>query len=124
MILLKKIASCILLVAILAQHFSLLLVRLDFFINRSYIAANLCENRNRPELHCNGKCILSQRLKQQQKKESQEAEKKAMEKSEISSFHSFHLQLAAPEPLPRQYVLVSDNSTTDRAALIFHPPSA
>ncbi len=31
-------------------------------INRTYIAANLCENVNRPEMHCSGKCYLKKNL--------------------------------------------------------------
>ena len=35
-------------------------------INRNYIARVLCENRDRPELHCNGQCYLAKKLKAQQ----------------------------------------------------------
>ncbi|MBS1616498.1 MAG: hypothetical protein JST06_10325 [Bacteroidetes bacterium] len=30
--------------------------------NISYVASTLCENRNRPERHCNGKCYLYKQL--------------------------------------------------------------
>jgi hypothetical protein len=30
--------------------------------NKQYIAANLCENRTRPELNCCGKCYLKKQL--------------------------------------------------------------
>lgn len=30
--------------------------------NLSYVATTLCENRNRPERHCNGKCYLYKQL--------------------------------------------------------------
>ena len=30
--------------------------------NRNYIAANICENRARPQLHCDGKCYLRKKL--------------------------------------------------------------
>jgi len=32
-------------------------------LNKAYIAKNLCENRNRPELKCCGKCYLNKQLK-------------------------------------------------------------
>ena len=41
-------------------------------LNKEYIAKNLCENRNRPELHCDGKCYLAKKLKAQQDKQDQE----------------------------------------------------
>lgn len=43
-----------------------------FQLNKEYIARVLCENRDRPELHCDGKCYLAQRLKTQQEKQDQQ----------------------------------------------------
>ena len=43
-----------------------------FNLNRDYIARVLCENRDRPELHCNGQCYLAKRLKAQQDKQNKE----------------------------------------------------
>lgn len=39
-----------------------LFITIDFFVHQDYIAANLCENRDKPELHCDGKCVLMQKL--------------------------------------------------------------
>jgi hypothetical protein len=36
---------------------------IDYAINKEYIAKNLCENRNKPKLNCNGKCHLMKQLK-------------------------------------------------------------
>ena len=41
-------------------------------LNKEYIARVLCENRNRPELHCDGKCYLARRLKAQQDRQDKE----------------------------------------------------
>lgn len=38
----------------------------EYVINYEYIATVLCENREVPEMHCNGKCYLSKMLAQQQ----------------------------------------------------------
>ncbi|GAB3927350.1 hypothetical protein [Larkinella terrae] len=43
-----------------------------FQLNREYIARVLCENRSRPELHCDGQCYLAKRLKAQQEKQDQQ----------------------------------------------------
>ena len=37
-----------------------------FPTNQDFIAANLCVNRDRPELECNGKCQLIKTLEEQQ----------------------------------------------------------
>lgn len=40
--------------------------------NRDYIARVLCENRDKPQLHCDGKCYLAKKLKAQQDKQDKE----------------------------------------------------
>ncbi|WP_229201787.1 hypothetical protein [Arsenicibacter rosenii] len=41
-------------------------------LNKDYIARVLCENRDKPQLHCDGKCYLAKRLKEQQDKQDKE----------------------------------------------------
>lgn len=40
--------------------------------NKDYIARVLCENRDKPQLHCDGKCYLAKKLKAQQDKQDKE----------------------------------------------------
>lgn len=35
---------------------------LDYAANYDFIVSNLCENKDKPELECNGKCYLSKQL--------------------------------------------------------------
>ncbi|HWB62124.1 MAG TPA: hypothetical protein VG603_01345, partial [Chitinophagales bacterium] len=58
----KKLAAILVLVALVAQVSSNLLVWANYEINRQYIAQNLCENRDKPCMHCNGKCYLRKQL--------------------------------------------------------------
>jgi len=37
---------------------------LEYNLNRDYIASVLCENRDKPELACNGKCYLNKKIKE------------------------------------------------------------
>ncbi len=41
-------------------------------LNRDYIARVLCENRARPELHCDGQCYLAKKLKAQQDRQDKD----------------------------------------------------
>lgn len=51
-------------------------VYLDFELNKEYIIQNLCENRFKPELKCNGKCYLAKQLhKIAEDKASKEADR-------------------------------------------------
>jgi hypothetical protein len=65
----RRITGYILIVALLSVNFSTLFIFAGFQLNRDYIAANLCVNRNKPWLHCNGKCYFMRKIKQQQEKE-------------------------------------------------------
>ncbi|HZX59358.1 MAG TPA: hypothetical protein VFE54_11555, partial [Mucilaginibacter sp.] len=65
----KQITAWLLIFSVLTVNYSRLFVYAGFKLNRSYIAANLCENRNKPLMHCNGKCYLMKKLKQAEEKE-------------------------------------------------------
>lgn len=43
---------------------------LDYVINYDYISTQLCENIEKPELKCNGKCHLKKELANEAKKEN------------------------------------------------------
>jgi hypothetical protein len=38
----------------------------EFALHQKEIAATQCENRNRPEMHCNGRCYLMKRIQASQ----------------------------------------------------------
>ncbi len=67
-----KPISILLLFSLLSANCASLMVFLGFEANQNYIAKELCENRNKPELHCNGKCYLMKKLKQAQDKEQKQ----------------------------------------------------
>lgn len=56
----------------ICSNFANLFVYAGFEINQTYIATELCINKNRPELHCNGQCYLMKKLKQAQDKEQKQ----------------------------------------------------
>jgi hypothetical protein len=41
-----------------------------FFVNRAAIAAKYCENKSRPQLHCDGQCFLAKKLQAIEEKKS------------------------------------------------------
>jgi len=71
MMLLKPI-TILLLFSLLSANCSNLFVFMGFEVNQKYIATELCENRDKPEMHCNGKCYLMKKLKQAQDKEQKQ----------------------------------------------------
>lgn len=59
----KAFIAAILSLCLCCQCFVQLGVIGWYELNKKYIAANLCENRDKPAMHCNGKCCLKKQLK-------------------------------------------------------------
>ncbi|WP_026729678.1 hypothetical protein [Flavobacterium denitrificans] len=56
---------------------------LDYLINYHYITTELCENKNAPEKHCNGKCHLKKELAKTYKNDTPSSNEKKSETAEI-----------------------------------------
>lgn len=70
--LLQKLLAILLLFALSVQGTSQLTVLAGYELHKSYIAQVLCVNRDKPAMHCDGKCYLMKKLRQdQQRKDSQ-----------------------------------------------------
>jgi hypothetical protein len=65
-----------------------------FNLNRDYIARVLCENRDKPQLHCNGQCYLAKRLKAQQDKQNKETTERVQKLPVLQWFYSDPTHLA------------------------------
>lgn len=65
----KQGTILLLIACILASNFNTFLISAEFKLNQKYIATTLCENRDKPQLHCNGKCYFMKKIKQAQDKE-------------------------------------------------------
>lgn len=102
-----------------------------FMVNRTYIAQERCINRDKPELTCNGKCVLTLQLKASSKSEDKQVThgvEDLMTKSLSFDFQHSSLLLLAPKASPFKqhddcfsYQLVV--LTPSRHAL-FRPPIA
>ncbi|SDG90549.1 hypothetical protein SAMN04487996_12532 [Dyadobacter soli] len=64
----------------LAKVFVVPVIYLDFELRKDYIIATHCQNRSRPQLHCDGKCYLAKRIAQAAKEEQRQAENDLMSK--------------------------------------------
>lgn len=108
----------------LLQTFSSFVIQADYFINKDYIAKVLCINRDKPIMHCNGKCYLAKKLKEHEKKD-QQAPNTQKEKLDVQSFFipqvvnlSITLVITKTE-----YFDMEDNLISSYTHSIFHPPS-
>ena len=58
----KKLVAIIALIGILLQTFNQVVIVAQYYAQKEYIAKNLCENRDKPMMHCDGKCCLKKKL--------------------------------------------------------------
>lgn len=65
----KRGFAILILAALTAQSFSQLGILAYYQLNKSYIARTLCVNRDKPMMHCNGKCYLAKQLRENEKRE-------------------------------------------------------
>lgn len=62
-------------------------VFLEYEFNKEYIIDNYCVNKNKPALHCDGKCYLAKKIKTAEQNEEQQA-KANIFKLLVEVFHS------------------------------------
>lgn len=119
-----KIASFILLLAFVGQTFSQGVYYLDYLVDKAEYLAK-CENKNRPKLQCNGKCLLMKRIQEQEKKEQEQApQMKLANKAEVISSKSFfpdYKEVALIHNKPVYYI-ANSGTPVDRPDFFFHPP--
>jgi hypothetical protein len=65
----KYLFTIPLLLGLLMQSFSKEIIMVGFKLNQAFIASELCENKARPELNCNGQCQLKKQLTKEEKQE-------------------------------------------------------
>jgi len=88
---LKRLTAWLLVFSVLTVNYSRLFVYAGFKLNQTYIAAKLCENRNRPLLHCNGKCYLMKKIRQAEDKQNN-----AESQAQKSRFQDVYFMAALP----------------------------
>ena len=68
----KRFGAYIFFLTLIAHTFSQVMIIGEFMINQDFIAAELCENKEEPELECNGKCYLKKELKKDEERKQDE----------------------------------------------------
>lgn len=123
---LKKTISIFIVISLVITSFSHYWVYLGFEINKKFISKNLCENRMRPEMECNGKCYLMKKLKQVEENDKKQDREHILKNLEISfiikpqqiNFHKvYEVQL-----IKRRFSTFSSFYSNEYTRSIFHPP--
>ena len=102
------------------------LLVLDYAVNKAEITRRYCVNKDRPQLHCDGKCYLAKKLRRASKQESK-APDSAPARMKFEAL--LPLRLLPPAPVADFPTLVryaraaSTHYLSAPLTGIFHPPS-
>ncbi|WP_417362351.1 hypothetical protein [Galbibacter sp.] len=96
----------------------------DYVINQDYIAEYLCINKDKPEIHCDGKCYLMEMLAEQNQQKKQNLPAIDLREYPIGFVQVVHLSPRIDSSLNtttnntyiEQYSFLFNNS-------LFHPPN-
>ena len=119
---LNRITIILLIVSLVASNFQHLFIYAGFELNQKYIAENLCVNKDKPWLHCNGKCYFMRKIKQAEEKEkSDDAQTQKNLFQEVffvkPSAVKFHTQLLQVMAVPNRRIDLPQTHIP-----IFQPP--
>ncbi|UCS91789.1 hypothetical protein KZP23_13700 [Echinicola marina] len=99
-------------------------IQMDYAINKEYIAENFCINKDKPEMHCDGKCFLAEKLKSAQNQ--QEQQPGAIDFSRDFGIYIIHENGIAFNKSQsicfKATAFYSENKIVFKAEGIFHPP--
>lgn len=118
-----RLISTFILIGVFLQLFSKQVIFVEYLVNKSYIAAVLCENISVPEKHCEGKCQLKKQLdKDSQRQESNSPKTKTI--SEVLFVNGTPDGLKLNTAFIRE-IFYSHTSlfSYGHIGTVFHPPS-
>lgn len=100
---------------------------IDYAVNYEYISTVLCENKAKPQMHCNGKCHLMKELaKASETEKSTSSDKKTVSAvqeilffKEINSFRLVACSCSKQQKINATYLDLYTYLNTDS---VFHPP--
>jgi hypothetical protein len=96
----------------------------DYLLNTNVYAKN-CENKARPKMHCNGKCQMMKKIREEESKNQQNSERKAENLKQVLSSQSSFATVSKP---PFNFTVLIRAGYINQAYIftkcfdIFHPP--
>lgn len=122
----QKIVASILLFAFLGQTFNQEWYYLGYLLQKKEYMKQ-CVNKARPQMHCNGKCLLMKKIEEQEKKEQGQppALKFASRVEVLPAKSSFLLSFNfSVQNIHAQFFPWNSGIPVDQPSSIFHPPPA
>lgn len=122
----KRIIALLHLVVLLVFLAKPILPYIEYAIFKEYIAKNLCENRNKPQSCCAGKCFLKKELKKNNENSEstpKSENKKTQNNHEVKEFLCHENSPVVLSPKAIRYILQSESLTpSNNLDAVFIPP--
>jgi hypothetical protein len=119
----KKIVAILVFAGIMLQSLSKAVIIMQYYANKDYIAKNLCENRDKPQMHCEGKCCLKKRLEKDQNAPT--SSQKDKQDVVLYCFTAgIHIAYSFFPEEKVKYFSHNDLATYTYSSAVFHPPTA
>lgn len=91
----KQLIIILFILLLAVQSFYQLAIISAYYSNKDYIAAVLCENKNKPKMHCNGKCFLKKQLRKAEEEQQKDAASFKFSEPLVYITHPVQLQTEA-----------------------------
>lgn len=121
----KSVLISLLMMLLLVQTFSNWMWVLEYNLNKTFIAQNLCLNKAKPQLKCSGKCQLMKQLAATQEEEKSSSTTTKIQIADVlmnSNWTSYSLPPSVAT-IKMQYPTLVINYHPSPASSFFHPPS-
>lgn len=106
------------------MSFSKGIIWLDYQLNKDFISQNLCINKSKPKLHCNGKCQLTKKMAEEEKEDTPapfQKVKSGFSETEVPA--CVHLDRFVKEIKTEHNNFLPRSSYTAPVFPVFHPPA-
>jgi len=123
-VLLHRLVAFGVLLVFLAYTFSKYVIVADYYGNK-HAYMEQCENKNKPWMHCNGKCQLAKKLQQQDSSDKQNPDRKAgNDKSNTLSSKSWFTKvpIMPPSRAVVNFLPLCLGKAIQMPKTFFHPP--
>jgi len=119
----RSLTAILLLIAFAVQTFQQDLIVAGYWFNRSLYIKN-CENKAKPSMHCNGKCQMMKKLKQEEKKDQENPQRKLENRNTLYSLRSYSASFSSLFTAERQsfHFPYSTGHPVNISFSVFHPP--
>ena len=120
----RYISAILLFCAFAIQSFNGFFIVVNYYSNTASFAKN-CENKYKPQLHCEGKCVMMKKMIAAEKKEQQTPQRKLEIKNDVYTADSFNTQLALRDASAtiNSFIRHSNHLLSGYNHTVFHPPA-